>query len=344
MMKSKNTSKFLKIGVICLAVFSLTGCTKYLKDADNKSVQNKETGQNLPSNILCQPEAPETIKMYEETRTKLIEKLDKQLENKEITQEKYDKKIKSVPNINELPKCKSFSVTDGGYEGIWETIFVKPLVWLIIQLGNIFKNYGLAIIATTLLIRLVTITFTKKTAMQSENMKAAQPELEKLEKKYKNRQDQDSMMQKSQEMMMIYKKFNINPMSGCLFAFIQIPLFFAFYEALNRLPAIFEETFLNFQLGTTPMTAMSHGNFIYIIFIVLVIATSYFSFKLNSTASMNKEQESQMKMMSNISVVMIGVASITLSTGLALYWITNSSFTIIQNLYVKRRKAHANNK
>ncbi len=343
-MKNKNTSKLLKIGVICLAVLSLTGCTTYLKDADNKSVQNKETGQNLPNNILCQPESEETRKIYEETREKLIENLNKQLEENEITQSQYDKKIDSIVNINELSKCETFSITDGGYEGIWETIFVKPLAWLIIQLGKVLKNYGLAIIAATLLIRLVTVTFTKKTAMQSENMKLAQPELEKLEKKYKNRQDQESMMQKSQEMMMIYKKYNINPMSGCLFAFIQIPLFFAFYEALNRLPVIFEETFLGFQLGTTPMTAISHGNFIYIIFIILVVLTSYFSFKLNSTASMNKDQASQMKMMSNISVVMFGVASVTLSTGLALYWITNSTFTIVQNLVVKRRKKHVNNK
>ena len=343
-MKNKNTSKLLKIGVICLAVLSLTGCTTYLKDADNKSVQNQETGQNLPNNILCQPESEETRKIYEETREKLIENLNKQLEENEITQSQYDKKIDSIVNINELSKCETFSITDGGYEGIWETIFVKPLAWLIIQLGKVLKNYGLAIIAATLLIRLVTVTFTKKTAMQSENMKLAQPELEKLEKKYKNRQDQESMMQKSQEMMMIYKKYNINPMSGCLFAFIQIPLFFAFYEALNRLPVIFEETFLGFQLGTTPMTAISHGNFIYIIFIILVVLTSYFSFKLNSTASMNKDQASQMKMMSNISVVMFGVASVTLSTGLALYWITNSTFTIVQNLVVKRRKKHVNNK
>ena len=85
-MKNKNTSKLLKIGVICLAVLSLTGCTTYLKDADNKSVQNQETGQNLPNNILCQPESEETRKIYEETREKLIEDLNKQLEENEITQ------------------------------------------------------------------------------------------------------------------------------------------------------------------------------------------------------------------------------------------------------------------
>ena len=70
---------------------------------------------------------------------------------------------------------------------------------------------------------MVTLRLTKKTAMQSENMKLAQPELTKLEKKYKNRNDQESLMMKNQEMLGIYKKYNINPMSGCLFAFIQIP-------------------------------------------------------------------------------------------------------------------------
>lgn len=76
---------------------------------------------------------------------------------------------------------------------------------------------------------------TKKSAMQSENLKKAQNDLQKLEKKYAGKQDQESMMQKSQEMMLIYKKYNINPMSGCIFALIQIPLFFAFYEAMNRI-------------------------------------------------------------------------------------------------------------
>lgn len=50
-------------------------------------------------------------------------------------------------------------------------------------------------------------------------------------------------MQKSQEMLVIYKKYKINPMAGCLYAFIQLPLFLAFYEALNRLPLIFEGSF-----------------------------------------------------------------------------------------------------
>lgn len=334
-MKNK---KWGKVFLLCLMVFTLTGCTSYLKDGDGKSVQNTETGQNLPAGILCQPEDEVTRKAYEDTKNSLTEKYKEQLENKEITQKEYDKKIANLTDISALPKCSEFSVTSGGYEGVWSTIFVKPLAWVIIQIGKLFKNYGVAVIITTLIIRLITVTFTKKTALQSENMKKAKPELDKLEKKYKNRQDQESQTQKAQEMMMIYKKYDINPMSGCLFALIQIPLFFAFYDALNKLPAIFEETFLHFQLGTTPLTALSNGKWYYLIFVVLVGVASYFSFKLNSSTSMSDEQEKQMKMMSNFSIIMITFASLSLSIGIALYWITNSTFTIVQNLYLKRRK------
>ena len=147
-----------------------------------------------------------------------------------------------------------------------------------------------------------------------------------------------SMMMKSQEMMMIYKKYEINPMSGCLFSFLQIPLFLAFYEALNRLPVIFEGHFLGLQLGTTPMAGISNEQYYYLIVIVLVIGASYLSMKLNSTASMSKEQAAQMKMMTNMMIVFLGIASVSLSTGIAIYWVTNSTFTILQNLWVKRRK------
>ena len=306
----KRNKKILLLIMILLLTFPVTGCTKILKDEQGKAVQNKETGQNLPSNVLCQPQAEETLKMYKENNI----------------------------DIESLPKCEEFQITSGGYEGIWTTIFVKPLAWLIIKLGAFVKNYGIAVIIITILIRLLLYPVTKKTAMQSENMKSAQKDLERLEKKYHNRQDQQAIMQKNQEMLMIYKKYNINPMSGCLFALIQIPLFFAFYEALNRLPLMFEEHFLGFQLGTTPMMGMAHGNFLYIIFVILVAGLMYFSFKLNSGASMSVDQAKQMKIMVNIMVVFMAIMAFSISTGITLYLITGSLFTIIQNLIVKRKK------
>lgn len=313
-MKLRMKKKKITILLAMLALLTLTGCTKNLKDNDKKVVQNTETGQTLVENILCQPENETTIKLYKDNGV----------------------------DIDKLPKCKNFKITSGGYEGIWTTIFVKPLAWVILKLGQLVKNYGVSVILITILIRLILYPMTQKSAMQSENMKAAQPELERLEKKYKNKTDQESMMQKSQEMMLIYKKHNINLMSGCIFSVIQIPLFFAFYEAMNRIPALFEETFLGFHLGTSPVTAFSKGNYLYLIFVVLVIAATYFSFKLNKTTSMNEDQAKQMKMMTNMSVIFISIASFSISTGVELYWIFNSAFTIAQNLWVKRGKKNAN--
>ena len=320
----KSIKKIGKILLICLIVFSMTGCTKYLKTEDGKAVQNAETGQNLPSNILCKPTDKETLKMYEEY-------------NKTA---KKDKKV----DIKSLELCESMGIVSGKYDGLWTTIFVKPLALLIIKIGSLINSYGLAIILTTLLIRGIVWPLTKKTAMQSENLKLAKPELDKLEKKYANKQDQESVMMKSQEMMMIYKKYNINPLSGCLFSFIQIPLFFAFYEAISRIPVIFEETFLGFQLGTSPLIAVSKGHYHYLIFIVLIAVATYYSFKLNSGASMNKEQEQQMKSMTKIMVVLMTFTSFSISSGIAIYWVTSNVFTIVQNLLVKRMKKNVKTK
>lgn len=308
----KNKLKILL--VLFVVMISLTGCTKILKNDEKKVVQNTVTGQNLVENILCKPKDEKTLNLYKENNV----------------------------DVDSLVDCENFKITSGGYEGIWTTIFVKPLAWIIIKLGNLVKNYGISVILVTLAIRLILYPITKKTALQSENMKKAKPDLDKLEKKYKNRQDNEAMMQKSQEMMLIYKKYGISPLSGCLFSFIQIPLFFAFYEAMNRIPALFEEKLLWFQLGTSPLTAMTNGKFYYLIFVILVIATTYYSFKLNATATMSVEQEKQMKMMSNISIIFISIASLSISSGIALYWIFNSGFTILQNLLVKRSKKNAN--
>lgn len=308
----------IKIVIILVLMLSMTGCTKYLKDDKNKNIVNEETGQTLTQNILCLPDDEHTLELYEKYNETA----------------KEDKKV----DLENLPSCDKFNVADSNYDGMWSKLFVQPLAWLIINLGKFLKSYGLALIVATILIRLVMYPFTKKQAMQSENLKLARPELDKLEKKYNNRTDQESMMQKSQEMMLIYKKYNINPLSGCLFSFIQIPLFFAFLEAINRIPVIFEETFLGlFQLGTSPAVAVfSQGKIYYAIFIVIIAAATYYSFKLNSGAAMSREQEAQMKSMTNMMVIFMTIAAFSISTGIAIYWTISNLFTIVQNLLVKR--------
>ncbi|MDO5568709.1 MAG: YidC/Oxa1 family membrane protein insertase [bacterium] len=295
--------------IVVLLAFTLTGCTTILKDENNKTVVNPETGQSITKNILCQPENDTVRNIYTENQV----------------------------DIDKLPKCASFKVTSGGYEGIWTNIFVKPLAWLIIQIGEVINSYGLSIIITTLLIRLLVMPITKKTAVQSENIKLAKPELDKLEKKYKDKTNQEEQMKKTQEMMVIYKKYNINPLAGCFLALIQLPLFFAFLEAINRVPAIFENTFVTFQMGTTPLVGMQNGNYQYIILIILIVITTYFSFQntLKDQASTNGKQ---MKFTMYFMMIFILIASLSFPAATAIYWVTSSVFTIFQNELVKRKK------
>ena len=330
-------TKTKKILIVMTLLLLLTGCTKY-KTYDNEPVVIESTGQRVVENILCKTE--ETEKQFTELKNKYKTKLNEQLSNASISQEEYDQKLNELNekfDLSNVAVCSEFNVFSGD-EGLWTTLFVKTLAWLITKIGMFTQNYGWAIIIVTLLIRLVLYPLTQKTAMQSENLNAAKSKLDKLELKYRNRNDQQSQMLKAQEMMAIYKQYNINPMSGCIFALIQIPLFFAFYEALYRLPVVLEENFFGINLGITPLSALQQGQFYYLIFSVLVIAATYFSFKLNSTTNPSGDQAKQMKMMMNISIAMISIASFTISTGIALYWIVNSSFTIVQNLIAKRSK------
>jgi len=337
---NNNLKKFL---VVALVLTSLTGCTKYMRYDDKKNVVDNSTGQRIVENILCKTDSTE--KTYERLKQDKIKEFDKQLEEKSISQEQYDDQIKKLDEqfkIDDIVECSEFTINSGKYEGIWTSVFVKSLAFLIVKIGEVTKNYGWAIVLVTILIRLIMYPVTKKTAMQSENMKKAQSKLEKLEMKYRNRNDQEALMLKNQEMLKIYKEYNINPLSGCLFAFIQIPLFFAFYEALYRLPVVLEENFLGVNLGLTVSTALANGKFYYLIAVILVVLVTYFSFKLNSTANITNDQQKQMKMMTIFAVFMIGTAAFSVSLGIALYWIINSSFTIIQNLLVKRRKKNDN--
>ena len=305
----KNMKKLL---IVFVGILLLTGCTTQLKNKEtDKAITIKETGQVLTKNILCKP-SEELNDYYTDN-----------LEGKELE------------NFNNLPKCENFKITSGGYEGVWTSIIVKPLAWLIIQIGKFVKNYGLGLILASLLIRLAMYPITKSAAMQSELIKKAKPDLDKLEKKYAGKNDQASMMNKSREMAMVYKKYNIKPVAGCLFALLQIPLFIGFYEAINRVPAIFEGSLLGLQLGTTPLTGISNGNFVYLILSVVVGITTYFSITLNSAANPDNKQ---MATMSKVMVVMITGMSFFISSALGFYWITTSLFTIAQNLVVKRKK------
>lgn len=296
-----------KLLILLLCLSLLTGCTKMLKDSDNQIVKNDVTGQTITENVICKPTDESTLKIYEEYEV----------------------------DIDKLPACKNFNPLKN-YEGLWTSVFVKPLAWLIIKVGTLVKNYGLALILTCLIIRLVLYPLTKKTAMQSELIKKAQPELVKIEKKYENKTSAEDQNRKAQEMMMVYQRYKINPVSGCLLSFVQLPLLFAFYEAINRTPAIFEDTFLGFELGKTPWIALQNGEYIYLLLVVLIFLATLVSFR--KTLKDQTNQGMNMKGTIYFMLALITYSSFTIASGVGIYWITSNLFTIVQNLIVERKK------
>ncbi len=308
----KQRSKKVKLIVIIAFLLLLTGCTKQLKDG-KEVITNEETGQSLTANILCQPTDEQLYETYL----------------------KYDDKLQV--SLEDLPTCKSFTPKKLKYQSLWETVFIKPLGYIILKLGYFLKNMGISVMIVGLAIRIIMMPIQVKSVMQSENMKKMQPEIEKIERKYKNKTDNDSLMMKSQETMMLYKKYNINPVSGCVMAFIQLPLFFAFLEAINRIPAIFEGTFLTMNLGMTPSYGIAHHNYIYIALIVLIIVTTFLSFTMTmKQQESNSEMAQQMKMMSIMMIFMVSIASLSLPTAIALYWIVMNGFAVIQQFIIKK--------
>ena len=304
----KKLKKLGKLLIVFLLLITLTGCTQQLKDKDGKIIKNETTGQTITKNIICKPTDKTAIKIYKENKV----------------------------NIDKLPDCNKMKIS-GKYEGIWNTIFVRPLAFLIVRLGKLVGGTAISIVLITLILRFILFPMTQKTMLQSEKMKDAKPELDRLEKKYANKTDQESMTKKSQEMMQIYQKYEIKPLSGCLFALIQIPILFGLFEAINRVPAIFEEKFLGIKMGMTPTIALKSGNWHYLIICAILIIVTFLSYKLNPSMSMNG-QESQNKIMTISMTAFIGFMSFTLPTAIAFYWITTSAFTIFQNLAIKNRK------
>ena len=308
--------KSVKILLVILSIFLLTGCTKQLIGEDNKVVKYEETGKALTENIICKPTNRDVIKLYEENGVE----------------------------IGSLPKCTEFKPFSE-YEGLWTTIFVKPLAWLLINTGVLLGKIGLskglanglAIILSCLVIRLIMYPLTRKTAMQSEKMNAIKPQMDKLEKKYKDKTSEEEQKMKAQEMMALYQKNKINPLSSCLLSFVQIPLLFAYLESINRTPVIFENKFLGLDMGTTISHGiMSKAWLIYVVFLLIILGTTYLSFR--KTLKDQTAMAAQMKGTIYFMLAMIVFASFSLPVALGLYWITSSAFTIFQNKMVERKK------
>src|SRR5262245_31399521 len=103
----------------------------------------------------------------------------------------------------------------------------QPLFMLLHWLGQFLGNYGLAILATTVLVKLLFFPLANKSYESMAKMKLLQPEMEKLRERHK-----DDRAKMQQELMALYREKKINPMAGCLPILLQVPVFFALYKVL----------------------------------------------------------------------------------------------------------------
>ena len=170
-------------------------------------------------------------------------------------------------------------------------------------------------------------------------MQEIQPEMQRIQKKYENKTDQASQVKMQTEMMDLYKKYNFNPMMGCILPFLQMPVFLAFYQAISRHPLIKDAAaseFLGVNLGATVQLA----NWI---LALIVAGLSIYSQRLmnksmmtNSSAQQNKTSNMMMKVMTYY--MPFAMFSITIATPFAfgLYFLTGSVMQIIQFFIVKR--------
>lgn len=210
-------------------------------------------------------------------------------------------------------------------EGFFYSIFVKPMEFLLEFLGNdLFSgSYGLAIIAITVLIRLILMPIMLKNYRQQQLMKtkmdAFKPELEEIQKKMKEAKTKEEQMQFQQEMVGLYKKHGINPLNmGCLPMLIQMPIIMGLYFAILYSGDVKTHQFLWFSLGSPDVIMTIIAGLVYLVQARVSLWT------------VPEQQKAQMKMFIYISPIMIVFISMSSMAALPLYWSVSGALLILQ--------------
>jgi YidC/Oxa1 family membrane protein insertase len=134
---------------------------------------------------------------------------------------------KEVHRINAYEKDRQIRQFELLIDWGWFYFITKPMFWLIDTLYRMLGNFGLAILATTVIVKAIFFPLANKSYKSMANMKKVQPKMLEIREKYA-----DDKMKQQQAMMELYKTEKINPLAGCWPVLIQIPVFFALYKVL----------------------------------------------------------------------------------------------------------------
>ena len=233
--------------------------------------------------------------------------------------------------------------------GLFHTLFYDPIYNGLIFLIDIvpLSDVGIAIILITVLVKLILFPISQKAVRTQFLMRGLQPQLERIKKKYaKDKQEQ------ARKTMDLYKEKGINPFSGILLIFIQIPIILALYWVFFRggLPII--EPSLLYSFVKVP--SVVNMEFLWvsdiagrsIILALLASVTQYFQINLtmpplkprNSNASLKEDlaRSFQLQMRYVMPLIVFGVAYF-ISAAIALYWATSNLFAIAQEIFVLKK-------
>ena len=268
------------------------------------------------NNILVNPNTKESINTYIFTGPKILNLLDQY-------SFQYD-----------------LSLFDRAVDFGWFYFLTKPIYIILRGFYNFLGNFGLAILLLTLVVKLAMYPFTKKSLVSMAKMKILQPKLESIKAKYPN-----DKMKVNMEIMNLYKKENVNPLSGCLPMFVQIPVFFSLYKVLVISIDMRQAPFFGYikDLSVADPTTIWNlfgllpyqVNFLHIGFLPCLMGfTMWLQQKLSSaTANTPEEMKTMTKLMPIIFLVMFA----GMPAGLLIYWIFSNVITIIQQLWVEKK-------
>lgn len=206
---------------------------------------------------------------------------------------------------------------------------------------RLFHNWGLSIILLSVFLNIVLFPLTLKSFKSMQKMHELHPQMEKLKIQYK-----DNPQKLNKEVLELYKKYNINPLGGCLPLLLQMPIFIALYQALTKSIDLRGAGFLWINdlsmpdaVGI-PFTLPIFGNSINILplaMVVLMVVQQKISSKVMGGA-VTEEQKQQQKMMLIIMPIMFGFIFYNMPSGMVLYWVINTILTIAEQAVILKNE------
>jgi len=217
----------------------------------------------------------------------------------------------------------------------WFPSLAEAVLWLLLKLNTIVKDYGISILILTFIVKLVTYPMTYSSMKSMSKMKDIQPKIQQLREKLKN-----NPKKMNEEMMALYKKEGVNPLNpGCLPMFLQMPIFISLFVVLRKaielrgtgtvmLPWIkdLSKPEVVFQL---PWSIPMYGDNFAILPIIMALLT-YFQNKMTI-------KDPNQKMMIYFMPIFMLVLFNSFSAGLVLYWTLSSAFAIVQQVITDKQ-------